>query len=364
MISEFGIYHKFFKIIKIGIGSQQFLPFELSDEEWYEIFRLSTEQSLTGITLKAIEIIGENCSKPPKDLLLQWIGKSELIRQRNELVNKQTKYLVSLFKEKGFSNCILKGQGVARLYPEPGLRQPGDIDIWVDGDREDVVRLMRSQNIHVTVVDYVNCHATYFSDTEVEVHFRPTWFYNPFVNKRVQKWIKDSKAEQMAHFDEQASFNYPTLQFNLVFSLIHIYRHVLFEGIGLRQMTDYYYILQHSTKDERQKAYKMLRYFGVGNFVGAAMYIMQHVYGMDESKMLCRINEKLGKKLLDEILRGGNFGQHDDRMARVGNDNRWKRGWEIFKRDMRFIKDYPSEVIWMPIWKIWHYFWRMKRGYL
>lgn len=363
-MNESSIEERFFQLIQIAVGKIVDAKFDLSDDEWAAIYRMASEQSVLSVVLQAADILSQNGQKPPMSLLYQWIGEGEQIRQQNQRVDKQCEQLSSWFKKRGFLNCVIKGQGVARLYPKPDTRQPGDIDIWVDGSRSEIVKLMRSNYIGVTYVDYVNCHAGFFTDTEVEVHFRPTWFFNPFINCKVQKWIRKNKAEQMAHYDEQVGFNYPTEEFNLVFSLIHIYRHVLFEGIGLRQMTDYYYILQHSTADERQKAFKMLRKFGVGKFVGAVMYVMQLVYGLEESLMLCGVNEKQGKMLLAEILRGGNFGQHDDRIKRVNDHERWKRGWENFKRDMRFIKDYPSEVVWMPVWKVWHYFWRLSKGYL
>lgn len=359
-----GIEERFFQLLQIAVGHDVSEKFELSDDEWAVIYRMASEQSVLSVVLQAADTLSNVGQKPPMSLLYQWIGEGEQIRQHNQRVDNQCEQLSSWFKKRGFSNSIIKGQGVARLYPNPNLRQPGDIDIWVDGKRDEIVKLMRSNFIGVTYVDYVNCHASFFTDTEVEVHFRPTWFFNPFVNWKVQKWIRKSKTEQMAHFDEQVGFNYPTVEFNLVFSLIHICRHVLFEGIGLRQMTDYYYILQHSTADERQKAFGLLRKFGVGKFAGAVMYVMQHVYGLEESLMLCEVDEKHGKMLLAEILRGGNFGQHDDRIKRVNDHERWKRGWENFKRDLRFIKDYPSEVVWMPIWKVWHYFWRLSKGYL
>lgn len=358
------IKEKFYCMVRLSAGGEAELPLQITDDEWLEIYTLSSQQSLTSFILKAVETVSENGSKPPKELLLKWIGESELIKHSNKLVNKQSEFLTSWFKEKGFSNCIIKGQGVARLCPNPDSRQPGDIDIWVDGRRDEIVKLMRSNFIGVTYVDYVNCHASFFTDTEVEVHFRPTWFFNPFVNRKVQKWIRKNKPEQMAHYDEQAGFNYPTVEFNLVFSLIHIYRHVLFEGVGLRQITDYYFILQHSTVEERQKVFRLLRKFGVGKFVGAVMFVMQRVFGLDKNLMLCEVNEKQGEMLLNEILRGGNFGHHDDRIKRVNDHERWKRGWENFKRDMRFIKDYPSEVLWMPLWKTWHWGWRKWNGYL
>lgn len=359
-----GTEERFFQLLRIVVGHEVSTKLDLSNDEWLAIYNMASEQSVLCIVLQAADILSKNGQKPPIDLLLQWIGEGEQIRQQNQIVDKQCEQLHSWFENKGLSTCIIKGQGVARLYPNPGIRQSGDVDIWVDGGREEIVKLMRSNLIGVTFVDYVNCHASFFTDTEVEIHFRPTWFFNPFVNRKVQKWIRKNKAEQMAHYDEQVGFSYPTIEFNLIFSLIHIYRHVLFEGIGLRQITDYYYILQHSTADERQKAFKMLRKFGVGKFVGAVMYVMHRVYGLEESLMLCAINEKQGKVLLSEILRGGNFGHHDDRIIRVGIEKRWKRGWENFKRDIRFVKDYPSEVIWMPVWKVWHWAWRKWNGYL
>lgn len=359
-----GIEERFFQLLRIAVGHDVSEMLELSDDEWVAIYRISSEQSILSVVLQAADILSQNGQKPPMSLLYQWIGEGEQIRQQNQRVDKLCEQLSSWFKKRGFLNCVIKGQGVARLYPKPDTRQPGDIDIWVDGRRDEIVKLMRSNFIGVTYVDYVNCHASFFTDTEVEVHFRPTWFFNPFVNRKVQKWIRKNKVEQMAHFDEQVGFGYPTVEFNLVFSLIHIYRHVLFEGIGLRQMTDYYFILHHSTDEERQKAFKLLRKFGVGKFVGAVMYVMCRVYGMEISMLLCYPNERQGEILLGEILRGGNFGHYDDRIKRVKDHERWKRGWENFKRDMKYVKDYPSEVVWMPIWKVWHYFWRMSKGYL
>lgn len=358
-----GIEERFFQLLQIAVGKPINKQIEFTVNEWTSIYNLASEQSLVGLVLHAVDELVSEGHTPPQPLLLQWISESELISQRNHRVDQQCEQLSSWFEKRGLSNCVIKGQGVARLYPNPDTRQPGDIDIWVDGKRVEIVKLMRSNFIGVTFVDYVNCHASFFTDIEVEVHFRPTWFFNPFVNWKVQKWIRKSKAEQMAHYDVQVGFSYPMVEFNLVFSLIHIYRHVLFEGIGLRQFTDYYFILAHSKADERQKAFELLRKFGVVKFVGAVMFVMQRVYGLDGSLMLCDVNEKQGEMLLGEILRGGNFGQHDDRIKRINDQQRWKRGWENFKRDMRFIKDYPSEVAWMPIWKVWHYFWRIRHGY-
>lgn len=350
--------------MQIAVGTKNHKDITLSDQEWSTIYDISCKQSLVAVVIRAADVLSDRGMKPPTHLLFQWIGESESVRKRNEQINSQCRMLVKWFKEAGFKSCILKGQGVARLYSFPDSRQAGDIDIWVDARRDDIVEKMRESSLNVTYVDYVNCHSAFFVDTEVEVHFRPTWMFNPFINRRVQKWIRENKEDQMANYDSKVGFSYPTISFNLVFSLIHIYRHVFFEGIGLRQLMDYYYILIHSTKEERTRAFETLNSFGLDKFVGTVMYVLQRVFNIDPSLLLCTPNKEEGMFLLEEILRGGNFGHYDDRIKRISDKQRWRRGLENVKRNYRFLAHYPNEVIWIPAWKIWHWGWRKWKGYL
>ena len=158
----------------------------------------------------------------------------------------------------------------------------------MNADRDDIVGKMLTESIGVSVIDYVNCHVAFFDDVEVEVHFRPSYFFNPFANKRLQKWIQGKKSVQMTSFDDTVGFCYPTISFNLVFSLIHIYRHVFSEGIGLRQLMDYYYILKHSTEAERKEAFDTLCSLGLKRFVATVMYVMRRVFNIDTSLLLCQ----------------------------------------------------------------------------
>ena len=354
---------KFFELIRITVGTIKRFSKVPTAKEWAAMFDMAEKQSLTGVLLRGLEKL-PNAERPPQELLLEWIGIQKIVASTNKVQDAKSKNLYEWFKEKGCDSCIIKGQGVARLYPQPELRQSGDIDIWVNADRDDVVSKMHSESIDVSVIDYVNCHAAFFDDVEVEVHFRPTYFFNPFANKRLQKWIQDNKSEQMASFDDAVGFCYPTIAFNLVFSLIHIYRHVFSEGIGLRQLMDYYYILNHSTENERLAAFDTLRSFDLKKFVATVMYVMRRVFDIEDSLLLCQPNQEEGEFLLEEILRGGNFGQYDDRNKHLPTESRMKRGIENVKRNLRFLKHYPSEVMWAPEWKIWHWCWRKWKGYL
>jgi hypothetical protein len=364
MVSQ--IPEKFFYLIQLAVGKHPVDIISIDEEEWEEIYETAVKQSLVGVVLEGVQKLIDRWTehKPPVELLLEWIGQTEQIKAESKQMDERSAMLKRMFESKGYGNCILKGQGVARLYPKPEVRQPGDIDIWVDGKRDDVVKLLKDGFIGVSYIDYVNCHASYFTDAEVEVHFRPTWMYNPITNWKVQKWIQDNKDAQMKAYDNEVGFGYPTISFNLVFSLIHIYRHVFQEGIGLRQLTDYYYILTHSSAEERSEAYKTLQSFGLGKFVATIMFIMRRVFDIDKGLLLCEPNTAEGEFLLSEILRGGNFGHYDDRITSISIEDRWSNGVENLKRNFTYLIRYPSEVVWMPFWKMWHYSWRAFKGYL
>ena len=338
----------------------------IKEKDWHAIYDIATKQSLMGVMFEGVQRLSEidNNQKPPLTLLYEWIAQTEQIKRQNKLMDDKSDMLTGILKSWEFDSCILKGQGVARLYPKPELRQSGDIDIWMNGSRDDIVKILKEHYIGLSYIDYVNCHAGFFTDAEVEAHFKPTWMYNPFTDRKLQKWIEANKAAQMSNFDKEVKFSYPTIEFNLVFSLIHIYRHVFQEGIGLRQLMDYYYILTHSTKEERVNAYATLCSFGMKKFVGAVMYVLRIVFGADENILLCEPNYKEGEFLLDEILRGGNFGKYDDRNEVISIDNKLQHGLFNIKRNFRYLKHYPSEVLWMPLWKIWHWCWRKWKGYL
>lgn len=338
---------------------------EFGETEWKECFIEAQKQSLAGVLFPVAQkyMVNDNGGRI-EPLFGEWLGIVVQTDFNNKDLDKKAAMLTRIFQSWGYQSCILKGQGVAQQYPEPSLRQSGDIDIWVNGKQGDIIKQLRDQFIGITNIDYVHSGITIFNNVSVEVHFRPSWMYNPFTNRKLQKYFRDHAEEQFGHMDEMLGFNYPTIQFNLVYSLIHINRHIFEEGIGLRQLCDYYYILKHSTKEERDKALAVLIGLGLRKFVGAIMYIEDVVLGIDKELMLCQPNEKEGRFLLEEIMRGGNFGHYDERNRFYSANDRFRRGLFTLWRNLRYLRHYPSEVLWKPLWQIWHWCWRKWKGYL
>ena len=78
--------------------------------------------------------------------------------------------------------------------------------------------------------------------------------------------------------------------------------------------------------------------------------------------MICEPNEKEGKKLLEEIMKGGNFGQYDTRDAALKKGGMMKHGVWKLKRVMRLVSSYPEEALWEPVFRVWHLGWRKIHG--
>lgn len=354
----------FFELLQTALGTQQ-TPITFTRYEWEACYEQAAKHSLLAIVFPVVQKYLKNeIGQRIEPLFSQWLATIVQVDERNRLLNERAEWLSCKFNEWGHKTCILKGQGVARLYPSPELRQGGDIDIWVEGSQDETVKCLRDNYIVIRHIDYVHSETAFFDDVEVETHFRPSWMYNPFKNRRLQRFFRENARAQFDNLDDIVGFAYPTIGFNLVYSLIHINRHIFEEGIGLRQLLDYYYILMHSSKEERDKAFSVICDLCLRKFAGAIMYIEGKVFSIDRELMLCAPNEKEGSFLLSEIMRGGNFGRYDERNKWFAKNQRIGRGLFNLKRNLRYMTHYPSEVLWIPIWKVWHWCWRKWKGYL
>ena len=379
-----------------------------------------------------------------KELLLQWMAESQMLVKANVRLNDAAIQVSEWFRKKGFRTCILKGQGNALMYPNPYSRTPGDIDIWVEGEDKRVISFVRSISPHEKAC-YHHIEFPSYKGVEVEVHYRPSFLLCFWHDRKLQKYYERVKEEQFSHrvmLGEQGEIAIPTVEFNLIFQLTHIFAHLMNEGIGLRQLVDYYYVLcdfykvyQKSSKitpslftlkegstshpdpltlrgeggnrptrcseplrskdggpskvspncagwDRRDaigdmtsataarssfaanssaaidRVQKELKELGLWKFAGGIMYIMQEVFGMPASRLIVPPNEKYGKFVLNEVLEAGNFGRHDAR-NRFGRSKLGHNLQRVY-RDIRLVRYFPAEALCEPLFRIWHFFWRMK----
>lgn len=350
----------FFDFLRFSIGSESEIPSSLKKADWKELYRIAQKQCLVGILFDGIQRLTSSDVGISRDLLLQWMMQCQMLEKANVRLNDAAIQVSEWFRKKGFRTCILKGQGNALLYPNGLHRTPGDIDIWVEGGDKRVISFVHSISPHEKAC-YHHIEFPSYKGVEVEVHYRPSFLLCFWHNRKLQKYYESVKDEQFSHrvmLGEQGEIAIPTVEFNLIFQLTHIYAHLMNEGIGLRQLLDYYFVLLHADIKNVDELQRNLKHIGLWKFAGAIMYIMKEVFGMAESKLIVPTNENYGKFVLNEVLEAGNFGTYDKR-NRFG---RSKLGHNIQRiyRDIRLLSYFPTEALSEPIFRVWHYFWRTK----
>ena len=351
----------FIELLKVTVGTRVSLSSEPSEKEWAALFALSRRQAIAAAVLDGVGRLPE-AQRPPQSVLLQWCAVGAMTEDRNAEVNRAATDLTAKVGAAGFDSCILKGQGVALYYPNPLSRQCGDIDIWLGGGDKRVIEYVRSLAPKTKAI-YHHIEAPQFDGVEVEVHYRPSYFRSPFTNRRLQKWAGEQFPAQVAHKvilpGQSAEVSVPTKEFNLIYILLHIYTHFFQEGIGLRQMMDYYYVLMSGiTPAQKEEAVRVIKEFRMTRFASAVMYVLQQVFGLSEDYFLVPADSRDGEILLEEIMRVGNFGQYDPRNIKKRGHSALYKGWMNILRDLQYIRMSPSEVLWLPYFKIWHLFWR------
>ena len=433
----------FFDFLRFCIGSAKEIPGSLKEADWKELYAIAKKQCLVGVLFDGIKKLPAEHVGMKKELLLQWMAESQMLEKANVRLNDAVIQVSEWFRKKGFRTCILKGQGNALMYPNPYSRTPGDIDIWVEGGDKRVISFVRSISSHEKAC-YHHIEFPSYKGVEVEVHYRPSFLLCFWNNRKLQKYYERVKEEQFSHrvmLGEQGEIAIPTAEFNLIFQLTHIFSHLMNEGIGLRQLVDYYYVLcdfykvyQNFSKthpssltlkggstafpkplspqgtgdvtapprrseplrskvggpskvspdcagwdrlaiEEDNSAgsttavtssastaldvvQKELKELGLWKFAGGIMYIMQEVFGMPASRLIVPPNEKYGKFVLNEVLEAGNFGRHDAR-NRFGRSQLGHNLQRVY-RDIRLVRFFPGEALCEPLFRIWHFFWRMK----
>ena len=360
-----------FSFLRYCLGCKADLSIVVAKIDWRQLYTFASKQAILGICFDGIERLGEEYPEELKqnpierNLLMTWMGKAQQIRRQNMKVNVVASKLYSMLREDGLRCCILKGQGNALMYPNAYSRNPGDIDVWVNASREQITEYAKK---HFEIGNDIRFQhlETSLDGVPVELHFFPCSMNNPLYHARLQRRFKRNADLQCSNVvslsDGVGEIAIPTTAFNVVYQLTHLYHHFFDEGIGMRQIIDYYFVL---VKSEERKVKNLtvlqreLKHLGLWKFAGAVMYVLHEALELSEEKMIAPIDEKRGKLLLSEILNGGNFGKHFTKYGRFTQQGMAKKYFLKIWRNMHFVRYYSAEALSEPVFRTWHFFWRM-----
>ena len=467
----------YFVFLRYCLGKKRNMSRVIAGMNWHELYSFASKQALLGLCFDGIERLGKEYPEElrlnpiGRELLMNWMGKAQQIRRQNIKVNAVAGKLFSMLREDGLRCCVLKGQGNALMYPNPYSRTPGDIDVWIDASRE---RIMEYASKKFELGDDIRLQhlETSLDGVPVELHFFPCSMNNPIYHARLQKWFRRNADLQCSHIvgmpDGAGDIAIPTTAFNVIYQLTHLYHHFFDEGIGMRQIIDYFLVVNDFSKNvflnndlsnpsvnfsnhpvplskegstfspspsssgsgdvtapsrcseplrskdggpskvspdcagwDRLDAIgaskpspncagwdrlaiegdnsadsttavtssastalvvvqRELKYLGLWKFARAVMYVLHEALGLSEEKMIAPMDEKRGKLLLAEILNGGNFGQHFTKYGHFTQQGMAKKYFLKIWRNMHFVRYFPAEALSEPIFRTWHFFWRLK----
>lgn len=347
----------FFELLQVCTGAKESLSRTYSEAEWNDALEVAQEQAIDGVLLSAIEKLPDE-QRPPKLVLLQWIGSVQILEANSKKIAEASETVINYFRENGFACNILKGSAVARYYPQPERRSSGDVDVWVDGGREKIYDFARKfdKDGKLYGVNYHHIHFHLIEDVHIEVHIWPSFLSSPLRNWRLHKFCNLHRPTMETSM--------PSLAFDRVFILLHCYRHMCGDGVGLRQFMDYYYVLRQGfNEEEKADAVYWIKQLGMEQFARGLMWVLKEFLELEEMYLLLEPDEKEGCFIMQEVLLTGNMG-HGDTRDWGSKQTALSRFFLNLKRDVYLAKHYPHEAIWQPFFSIWLYFWRLSKGLL
>lgn len=354
----------FFSLLRYSLGTQKKLVYkQITDKDWEKLYDLSEKQTMTGVISDTMNMLPDGVRLPTIGVKMLFIKKALVIESANRMLNDSVVDLYKRLKKHGIRGVILKGQGLALLYNNVMSRCPGDIDLWmVDCKRRDIVEFIKKEYGTDINVDYLHVSSLIESRVELEAHMFPSLLFSPLRNMRLRalfdKWKENVVCSELPN--GVGKIIVPSDEMNRVYLLLHMYRHVFCEGIGLRQLYDYAIFLKKGCSEEEKRIFLLqTKRLNVRRFAAAVMYIMKEVFGLADELLLVNPDNVLGKLLLDDIMEGGNFGKFKVNYRK----KRHNKIFEFILRNVNSIRKwgaYREEALWKPLFEMYLFLYRIK----
>lgn len=305
-----------FSLLRLGLWGRDAMK-EFRDVDWGQVLTLATEQVVMGIVLDGMERLkGE--AMPDKGMKLKWIGLSMQIERQNQKVNNTLCKLWGRLQEMGLSPVLMKGQAFAANYPVPLHRQSGDIDIYFKHRGECEKAVVWAKSIDMAAASsFENVrerkHFTFMiEDVTVELHYYMCLFDSPRLHRRLQNIIDEEFGKEKPFSSVIEGWAYETVPptLSVLHQIIHISRHLLEAGIGLRQICDLaLYIDKYHTQIDAIRLQEYLEELQLSTIAAALGDLLVCCFGLDRRKIpfpVCGVHTGF---ILQEIFEGGNFGK-------------------------------------------------------
>jgi len=343
-----------FQLLRIGLWQKGSLSLKkpLTKEDWSQILFYSSKHTVEGIIFDSFNYLSED-QRPPQSLLLKWAVRIDQIERNNEQMNRVLSSQYKEFAAEGIHPVLMKGQGVAYFYNNPKHRICGDIDWYFENNTYNKARnFLKEREIAINdksgfSLDY------YLNDVSIEHHKDLFDISSPLKSRYLKNLQVAFRDKQQIIFINETPIKILAPELQIFQINAHILKHLLFYGVGLRQLCDsarlYAQTISAIDADALKTIYKRS---GILNWIHLLHILLVKYLGLPQSSLPFPLLEgKEADWMLEEIWHGGNFGYYDDRhsngkviSAIWSHPNGLKRLWNNL---FRYLPYAPQEALFM-----------------
>ncbi|MDR0977239.1 MAG: nucleotidyltransferase family protein [Prevotellaceae bacterium] len=328
----------FFTLLRAGLWQHTAdanLFTDLQPADWERLFYMARSQAVAALVFDGVATLPA-AVRPPRTLYVQWAGLALQIERENCTLDAAIPRLFEPYRAAGLHPVLLKGQGVARCYPNPARRTSGDIDIYVGKKGIDTANnlLLAMGAVHTS--EESDKHSGFSLDgVEIENHRLLAQMNAPRANRYLARMIRAWYPDNTDEVDiDGYVVHTPPATFNAFYIFQHIFQHILTGGIGLRQVCDWACVLHAycAAIDSVQLAL-IFKKTGLLKAARALGYVAVHHLGLPSQCLPFTVDDmhREGERLLDDIFATGNFGQYDEAW-RLRPKGYWKGKWHTMMR--------------------------------
>ena len=339
------IYYPLHDILRAALFG---LPAKLQyNDNLIAILAEAEKQTVTPIVF---QVLADADVKLSPKVVFQQIGIQQQVTRQNILLNEQVVSLAQLFQKHNVDYTIVKGQVVASFYPEPKLRQSGDIDFFCDEKSypKAIEALHKEWGVNVESGNGEFHDSFDFRGVSFEMHHTLTHFYDKSKDSYWKKILAKAPHYTVNINGCNVSTIHPTIHSLYIF--LHLYHHLLELGVGLRQFCDWAVML-HACKNEidHEAIKRHLKVFGMEKAYRACGAILVRDLGL-EDEFTYKLKDKdlrYADRILNVVFYRGNMGHYNKR----GGFHGWRHKLESTAIKLsHFVKFYPLAPSFMRDW--------------
>lgn len=308
-----------FELIRAGLWEKECRLLEYLPINFSELKRLAEEQSIVGLVAAGLEHVSD--IKVPKQDVLQFIGQTLQLEQRNQAMNYFIGVMVDNMRKEGIYTLLVKGQGIAQCYKRPQWRSCGDVDFFLsDENYEKAKKYLIPLASDVDYEgDYIKHQGMTIDPWVVELHGN----FRCGLSSKIDNVLDEIKSDIFFGGDVRSWMNgdtqvfLPGVNVDILYVFTHILNHFYKGGIGLRQICDWCRLLW-TYKDEIDYILlkKRLKRMGLmTEWKAFGTFIVEYL-GMPSDAMPLYSPEdkwkRKAKRICSFVIEVGNFGHNRD----------------------------------------------------